>query len=121
MKKDNDQSETKPLTAVEMQRGVKCRCYNIEMGSYGNQIWVHAPDHMPKENGYCLDRCVAEEVMQLWMKGITTTGCCCGHQTEHAYIGVIDPDIPKMKEMGYKVAPNKSRPGAEDSFYPQGT
>lgn len=99
---------------------VMCRCKNVQMGSYGNQLWVHPPSHMPKDNGYCLDRCIAEEVMQLWMKGITTTGCCCGHGKVASFIGVIDSDIPRMKEMGYKVAPNKSRPGDEDSFYAKG-
>ena len=99
---------------------VKCHCDNVEPGSYTNQIWVHAPAHMPKDNGYCLDLCVAEEVMMLWRKGITTTGCCCGHGKQHGFIGVIDNDIPKMKALGYQVAPNPCRPGDEDSFYPNG-
>lgn len=90
------------------------------MGSYGNQIWVHAPAHMPKSNGYCLDRCVAEEVMQLWLLGITTTGCCCGHGKADPYIGVVDDDIGTMRMMDYENCPNASRPGAEDSFYPTG-
>lgn len=96
-----------------------CKCNNIEFGSYGNQIWVHAPAHMPKENGYCLDRCVAEEVMQLWMKGITTTGCCCGHNKSEGFIGVIDSDIKRMKELGYEVHFNQSRPNDDDSFKPK--
>lgn len=75
---------------------------------------------MAKPNGYCLDRCVAEEVMQLWMLGITTTGCCCGHGKLPGYIGVIEFDIPRMKEMGYVVASNPTRPRAEDSFSPTG-
>lgn len=79
-----------------------CKCENIAMGSYKRQIWVHAPSHMPKENGYCLDLCIAQEIMQLWMKGITTTGCCCGHNSIDGYISVIESDIPKMHEIGYK-------------------
>ena len=98
----------------------KCRCNNVQMGSYGNQLWVHPPAHMPKDNGYCLDRCIAEEVMQLWMKGIITTGCCCGHGKVAPFIGVATEDIPKMKEMGYQVAPNSCRTGGEDSFTPTG-
>ena len=96
-----------------------CDCKDIEVGSYGNQIWVHAPAHMAKDNGYCLDRCVAEEVMQLWMKGITTTGCCCGHNKLEGFIGVVERDIPKMKELGYEVQFNPSRPNDEDSFKPK--
>jgi hypothetical protein len=99
---------------------IKCRCESVQIGSYGNQLWVHPPSHMPKDNGYCLDRCIAEEVMQLWMKKITTTGCCCGHGKVAAFIGVIDSDIPKMKELGYKVAPNEGRAKDEDSFYAKG-
>ena len=96
-----------------------CDCDNVDIGSYKNQIWVHAPSHMIKDNGYCLDRCIAEEIMQLWMKGITTTGCCCGHNKNEGYIGVIESDIPKMKELGYKVHRNQNRPNDEDSFIPK--
>lgn len=64
--------------------------------------WVHAPAHMPKDNGYCLDLCIAHEVMQLWMKGVTTTGCCCGHNTQEGYIGVIEKDIPIMESLGFE-------------------
>lgn len=97
-----------------------CRCINVEIGSYDNQIWVHAPSHMPKENGYCLDTCIAEEVMQLWMKGIETTGCCCGHGKAHPFIGVAEKDIQKMRTLGYQGQYNPMRPGDEDTFYPLG-
>jgi hypothetical protein len=96
-----------------------CDCENIEIGSYGNQLWVHAPGHMPKHNGYCLDRCISEEVIGLWREGVTTTGCCCGHNEQQGYIGVADEDIPRMKELGYEVAFNSSRPNDEDSFIPK--
>jgi hypothetical protein len=86
-----------------------CKCGpEVEASNYKNQIWVHAPSHMPKENGYCLDRCIAEEIMQLWMKGITTLGCCCGHRdTVPAYIQVINSDKLKMQEIGYVSYENK--------------
>lgn len=100
----------------------KCTCVNVEPGSYNNQMVVHAPAHMPKEDGYCLDRCIAEEVMTLWQLGITTTGCCCGHGRVPPYIGVADEDIPRMKEWGYIVKPNVNpgRENDEDSFTPMG-
>ena len=96
-----------------------CNCVNIELGSYDNQVWVDAPPHMPKENGYCLDRCIAAEVMWLWSIGITTTGCCCGHNKIYGYIGVIDKDIHRMKFIGYEVQFNPNRPNDEDSFIPK--
>jgi hypothetical protein len=100
----------------------KCNCENVELGSYGNQMVVHAPAHMLGKNSYCLDRCVAEEVMLLWQMGVTTTGCCCGHGKVPPYIGVAFSDIPSMKKMGYQVKPNHN-PGREldeDSFTPLG-
>lgn len=98
----------------------KCNCKNIEVGSYSNQMWVHAPAHMSKVNGYCLDRCIAEEVMILWQLGITTTGCCCGHGKAPPFIGVYLADTDRMKAMGYLVIPNNCRPGDDDSFMPMG-
>lgn len=98
----------------------KCTCVDVYPGTYANQIWAHAPAHMPKENGYGIDKCIAEEIMALWMLGITTTGCCCGHGKVPPYIGVIDEDIPRMKEFGYTVHFNSIRPDDEDSFTPMG-
>lgn len=80
-----------------------CNCENIEFGSYQRQIWMHAPAHMPKVNGYSIDLCIAQEISQIWMKGITTTGCCCGHNKAPGYIGVIESDHDKMVELGYQV------------------
>lgn len=79
-----------------------CKCVNITSGSYNRQIWMHAPSHMPKDNGYCIDLCIAQEISQLWMAGVTTTGCCCGHNTTDGYIGVVWSDIQAMLELGYQ-------------------
>ena len=106
-----------------------CDCVNVEIGSYDNQVVLPVPEHMrPLRNcigdireSICVDRCVAEEVQSLWSLGIVTTGCCCGHNkmTDRAFIGVMFEDIERMKEMGYVVQPNKSRPGDEDEFVPK--
>lgn len=48
-----------------------------------------------------VDECLADEVEELWSKGIRTTGCCCGHGVMLGFIEVVDEDIPKMEEMGY--------------------
>lgn len=104
-----------------------CDCKNVAIGSYDNQIQIdNIPPHMIAHkmlqggdpNSICLDKCIAEEVIDLWALGITTTGCCCGHNKLPGYIGVIPDDIPRMKELGYEVAFNPSRPGDEDSFLP---
>lgn len=108
---------------------MKCSCVNIEIGSYGNQVRLTAPDHLTEplnKIGYTIydgtiwvDACLSEEIKFLWSLGIRTTGCCCGHNTGDPYIGVINEDIPRMKELGYKVHHNPCRPGDEDSFIPK--
>lgn len=105
-----------------------CDCVNVLPGTYGNQVEIkELPAHMlaykRKQGGadsICIDRCVADEVQELWAKGITTTGCCCGHNIkDFSFIGVIDEDIARMKDMGYEVRFNPSRPSDEDSFIPK--
>lgn len=95
-----------------------CRCVNVEVGSYDNQV-VLIPPSWSSHMTICVDRCLWEEIVNLWYIGIQTTGCCCGHKKGHPYIGVIDSDIPRMKQMGYQVHPNPCRPNDEDSFYPK--
>lgn len=104
-----------------------CNCKNIEIGSYTNQTCIDIPNHMYKYKEYriknrltlliCIDNCILEEIKYLWSLGIKTTGCCCGHNKLDGFIGVEFEDITKMKELGYKVQFNFSRPGDEDSFY----
>jgi GMP synthase-like glutamine amidotransferase len=107
-----------------------CKCKNVKIGSYDNQFVISdLPDHMIKYkslhggniNSICIDRCLEQEIRYLWSQGITTTGCCCGHNKLAGYIGVIFKDIPKMKELGYIVRINEMRPCDEDSFYPKNT
>ena len=93
-----------------------CGCVNVEMGSYDNQVTVIFP--WSKEL-MGIDRCIVDEVFDLWCLGIKTTGCCCGHNKVEAHIGVTDEFIDKMKELGYKVQHNPSRPNDEDSFVPK--
>ena len=103
-----------------------CKCVNVKIGSYDNQVVLQRPKHMKgRTEGssnlftICVDRCIAEEVQYLWSLGIVTTGCCCGHNIMEGYIGVIDKDIEIMKKGGYKVCYNECRLGAEDSFIPK--
>jgi hypothetical protein len=103
-----------------------CNCENIEIASQGNQTLLDIPPHITvptfrdtkKEKVY-VDVCISEEIKSLWDRGITTTGCCCGHNKIEGFIGVIDEDIPRMKELGYEVHFNKCRPDDEDSFIPK--
>lgn len=103
----------------------KCKCENVTFGGYENQVELNRPKHMigqvegSASDTICVDACLKDEIEHLWSIGISTTGCCCGHNIEpiYAFIGVIDEDIPKMKELGYIVAPNQTNLKREDSFY----
>ena len=99
-----------------------CLCKNVEVGSYHNQVELPAPDFMKsylKARGQntdtiCVDTCLSFEIQNLWYWGITTTGCCCGHNKVPPYIGVIESDILRMRSFRYK-----SHQGKNDSFYPK--
>ena len=49
-----------------------------------------------------IDKCLEEEILTLWQKGIKTTGCCCGHGKVLGYIGVTEDCIERMEELGYQ-------------------
>lgn len=101
-----------------------CNCQNVEFGSYDNQVELPLPAHMPSQRGVttvCVDACLADEIQQLWALGITTTGCCCGHNKgdEYPYIGVENEDIEAMLSMGYSIQQNQLDPFRRDSFVPK--
>jgi len=80
--------------------------------------WENESERVPKY--VAIDKCLLPEVLKLWELGIKTTGCCCGHgHSDHAFIGVSDEFIPRMKEFGYKVQRNECRPNDEDEFVPK--
>ena len=105
-----------------------CDCVDVQVGSHHNAVTVRVPDTVElrynapgreRRETVCLDVCIADEVTELWDKGIVTTGCCCGHNRTLGYIGVADEYIPQMKDMGYSVILNPQRPKDEDSFVPK--
>lgn len=97
-----------------------CSCVDVEIGSYDNQTVLPNPPHQRVHRQViCVDTCLVPEITALWMAGIRTTGCCCGHNKANGFIGVDFADIPRMKAMGYMVRPNECRPGGEDSFWPK--
>lgn len=108
-----------------------CDCINVEVGSYSNQLEIPAPKHLIEwaekvnfslggdKKTVCVDRCLVDEIKYLWSLGITTTGCCCGHNKVESYIGVEEKDIPRMKQLGYNVQFNPCRPNDDDSFTPK--
>lgn len=49
-----------------------------------------------------IDRCLIPEIQSLWVRGIATLGCCCGHVGGKAYIQVAQKDSKQMVELGYE-------------------
>ena len=103
---------------------VMCNCINVEIGSYSNQEIVERPSflkgvNLNESDKIGIDKCLLEEIKYLWSQEIRTTGCCCGHNKVQPYIGVIQGDIQKMIDLGYKVKKNSMYPKSRSSFYPK--
>lgn len=100
-----------------------CKCKDIEIGSYDNQVELKAPNFMKNKkindcfsiyDTICIDKCLEKEIISLWDKEIFTMGCCCGHNKTFAFIQVLDKDVVKMLNLGY-VFQNEEL----NSFYPK--
>ena len=74
-----------------------CMCINVDMGSCDAQVSMRAP------NGkwVCIDACLATEIAWLWLLGVPTIECCCGHNKVSGYIAVADEHSERMRELGY--------------------
>lgn len=104
-----------------------CNCKNVTFGCYQNQVCLPRPKHMfgrtegSCSQNICVDACISDEIEYLWSLGISTTGCCCGHNIEpiFAFIGVIGEDIPKMISLGYEFQVNETDLTRKDSFKPK--
>lgn len=76
-----------------------CKCKNIKVGSYDNQVTLLNPF---TGKYICVDRCLMDEICDLWNNGIETTGCCCGHNTVTPMINTKQECHEGMVELGYK-------------------
>lgn len=77
-----------------------CACRTTEIGDHSNQIELVTPGHMVAlgsvgclaiRSTTCIDRCIADLVQAFWAAGLVTTGCCCGHNQQEGYIGLLRP------------------------------
>lgn len=105
-----------------------CNCpKEVKIGTYENQLVLAAPEFMlplltmlgkEKKPFISVDKCLVEEVMELWRLKIYTLGVCCGHHKQEGYIQVKDKYIPIMEEMGYEhVKEDKNAP--KNAFIPK--
>jgi len=90
-----------------------CNCKNVEIGSYDNQIILgyypvmrEYADNRLKEGlsnyGICVDRCIVDQVVELWEAGIRTYGSCCGHNKTEGFINVGEEDYEKALLLGFE-------------------
>jgi hypothetical protein len=110
----------------EKKRPLKaCGCVNVEMGTYANTVLLDYPEcmqHYRKKRiqaGYQaekiqVDACIAEEIKDLWSKGVITMGCCCGHNKQQSMVNVDENSIKKMLALGY--IQNHPDPERKDTF-----
>ena len=65
----------------------------------------------------CIDQCIVDAILQLWDKGIETTGCCCGHNKMRAWVSVHPDDYAAMFELGYEQRPVEVAQGNAIGLY----
>lgn len=71
-------------------------------------------------NSIVVDKCIENEIKWLWSEGITTTGCCCGHNKGKEYIRVAKIDVAHMMFLGYKLRDHPyDHKYDRHCFYPQ--
>ena len=89
-----------------------CKCKDVEMGDYSNQITLgyypimrEYADNRRRAGlspyGICVDRCIADQVVELWEAGVRTYGSCCGHNIEDGFINVGE-DYEKAIALGFE-------------------
>ncbi len=97
---------------IEIRINDMCNCQDVEIGSYDNQVEVPIPAHMTRyriarrsaglSETICIDRCILDEMTQLWAEGVITYGSCCGHNRLPPTVSVGYPFINYMIINGYE-------------------
>ena len=85
-----------------------CECKDTCAGDYTNTVVIERvdfPEHMKEYTVHLkigIDKCIYEEIISLWDKGITTCASCCGHNMYSGSICVVETDVEKMRDLGYE-------------------
>ena len=81
---------------------------HCKSGSHEHTVAVKTPTWLYEtKTEVMIDRCVVDEIKNLWSLGIRTYGCCCGHGEHVAMVNVHPDDAQKMLEMDYIGGLNK--------------
>lgn len=78
--------------------GSCCRCGEF----YCNQPVLYP---LGRNRLIYVDRCLIPELQSLWLRGIETGGCCCGHFEDDGFIQVFPEQMDAMRELGYEEIP----------------
>lgn len=85
--RDNKEKYTYPRQAV------------LQLPDWTKEYRVRIRQNLPPS--VCIDGCIKDLILELWEKGIETTGCCCGHNYGAAWVSV-DPDYyESMFQLGF--------------------
>ena len=69
-------------------------------GTFGCEVPVLYP--LGRNRLIYVDRCLAPELQSLWVRGVETAGCCCGHFEKDGFIQVIPEHVATMRSLGYE-------------------
>ena len=100
----------------------KCRCKNVEFGSYDNTVVMKMPFSnfdclgKPKSSLVTIDICIATEIASLWKLGVKTINSCCGHGKICGNVVVADGSISLIKEFGYELDTTEKYANPENTF-----
>ena len=118
----DDEPETEEPTPKEhtIRRATMYNCFKQVLYPPKNFIPYNC-DRTKYKTEVLVDTCLANEIEELWKKGIRTMGCCCGHGRHLGMIQVLPEDAKKMVALGYEfyIYPEDYNFSRADAFIPK--
>ena len=77
-----------------------CHSYNADTGSAAETI-LHKPEYLfgsTSRSEVSIDACIVDVIKHLWNNGITTHGCCCGHNKNKPSVIIQDSCVSEYSE-----------------------
>ena len=75
-----------------------CTCADVEFGVYSATVSMQTAS----DKWVAIDVCIATEIGRLWMNGVETLSCCCGHGKLVPSVVVAQDSIGRMRDLGYE-------------------
>lgn len=107
-----------PIISPEMNNDLQAR--------YDRQVLIDLPESSPTRIRrisnqltpvLAVDQCIEAAIKELISQGIETTGCCCGHNMQPAWVSVHPDFYIKMFELGYVQKPVEMINGSPHGLY----